>query len=122
MKEDKHERLLTRGAMRKEIGRRELLVGAVGEAALALRSWSVSAQGSKTRLILLGTGGGPPVSGLPSAFLRCLKARTSASVRGPSTSAIERFSSSENGAAASSQPAGVTSNRLASSAMKIFDF
>lgn len=45
--------------MREEIGRRELLVGAMGAAAVALRSWSVSAQGSKTRLILLGTGGGP---------------------------------------------------------------
>jgi ribonuclease BN (tRNA processing enzyme) len=45
--------------MWKEIGRRELLVGAVGAAAVALGSWSVSAQPSKTRLILLGTGGGP---------------------------------------------------------------
>ncbi len=40
----------------REIGRRELLAGAVGVAATALRPWSTSAQGSKTRLILLGTG------------------------------------------------------------------
>jgi ribonuclease BN (tRNA processing enzyme) len=45
--------------MRKELGRREFLVGAMGAAATALRRWSVSTQGSKTRLILLGTGGGP---------------------------------------------------------------
>lgn len=45
--------------MRKQIGRRELLVGAVGAAAVAFGSWSVSAQASRTRLILLGTGGGP---------------------------------------------------------------
>ena len=45
--------------MRRKIDRRELLVGAVGAAATALRPWSISAQGTKTRLILLGTGGGP---------------------------------------------------------------
>ena len=42
-----------------QINRRELLAGAVGAAAMALRPSSASAQSAKTRLILLGTGGGP---------------------------------------------------------------
>jgi ribonuclease BN (tRNA processing enzyme) len=45
--------------MQRDIRRRELLMGVVGSAAAALRPWSVAAQTNKTRLILLGTGGGP---------------------------------------------------------------
>jgi len=45
--------------MQRRIDRRELLVGAVGTAATVLRPRSIIAQGSKTKLILLGTGGGP---------------------------------------------------------------
>lgn len=42
-----------------EIDRRTLLRGALGAAALAVRPFRASAQQHKTRLILLGTGGGP---------------------------------------------------------------
>lgn len=45
--------------MRTGIDRRELLGGVVGAAAAALWPSSLSAQSARTRLILLGTGGGP---------------------------------------------------------------
>jgi hypothetical protein len=48
--------------------------------------------------------------------------RTAARDSGPLTSAADRGWSSENGPAASSQPGGRTSNRLASNAMKIIVF
>ncbi len=45
--------------IRAGISRRELLAGIASAAAAALRPQSFSAQSAKTRLILLGTGGGP---------------------------------------------------------------
>ena len=45
--------------MRSQINRREFLVGTMGAAAVAFRPSSASAQPTKARLILLGTGGGP---------------------------------------------------------------
>ena len=45
--------------MRTSLDRRELLVGMAGTATAALWPWAISAQKPKTRLILLGTGGGP---------------------------------------------------------------
>jgi len=45
--------------MQRSLDRRELLVAAVGAAAAAFGPWRASAQGAKTRLILLGTAGGP---------------------------------------------------------------
>jgi ribonuclease BN (tRNA processing enzyme) len=45
--------------MRTNIDRRELLIRATGAAATTLWPWHATAQGTKTRLILLGTGGGP---------------------------------------------------------------
>jgi ribonuclease BN (tRNA processing enzyme) len=45
--------------MRPKIDRRQLLVGLAGAAAAAMRPLSISAQKPRTRLILLGTAGGP---------------------------------------------------------------
>jgi ribonuclease BN (tRNA processing enzyme) len=45
--------------MRTRINRRELLTGVTGAATAALWPWHAVAHAAKTRLILLGTGGGP---------------------------------------------------------------
>jgi ribonuclease BN (tRNA processing enzyme) len=45
--------------MRTKIDRRELLIRVTGAATTALWPWHATAQQTKTRLILLGTGGGP---------------------------------------------------------------
>jgi hypothetical protein len=49
------------------VDRRRLLLGAAATCAAALRPWRLAGQRAKTRLVLLGTAGGPRPKKLRSA-------------------------------------------------------
>lgn len=70
----------------------------------------------------MAAGAGQSCLVLPLAFLACFQARTCWSASGESMSATDRGWSSENGAAASYQPAGRLPSRLARMATRILAF